>query len=96
MEVTIKLHGELRKRAGTDTIKLPITEHETVDVLLIKLGRRYPAIIEEVLDPTTGELKEQCNILLNGRRIQRLRGIYTKLKHKDEITIFPSEQSSML
>jgi molybdopterin synthase sulfur carrier subunit len=89
MEVTIKLHGDLREKAGTDTIRLPISENETVDALLIKLGRRHPALLEEILDPTTGELKEFYNILLNGRRIQRLRGIYTKLKHKDEIAIFP-------
>ena len=89
MEVVVKLHGDLREKAGTDTIRLPITEEETVDMLLMKLSRRHPRVVEEILDPTTGELKEYYNILLNGRRIQHLRGIHTKLKHKDEIAIFP-------
>jgi len=89
MEVVVKLHGDLREKAGTDTIKLPISEEETVDMLLMKLSRRHPRVVEEILDPTTGELKEYYNILLNGRRIQHLRGIHTKLKHKDEIAIFP-------
>lgn len=89
MEVVVKLHGDLREKAGTDTIRLPITEEETVDMLLMKLSRRHPRVVEEILDPTTGELKEYYNILLNGRRIQHLKGIHTKLKHKDELAIFP-------
>ena len=89
MEVVVKLHGDLREKAGTDTIRLPIIDEETVDMLLMKLSRRHPRVVEEVLDPTTGELKEYYNILLNGRRIQQLKGIHTKLKHKDEIAIFP-------
>lgn len=89
MEVVVRLCGSLREKAGTDTIRLPITEEETVDMLLMKLSRRHPRLVEEILDPTTGELKEHCNILLNGRRIQQLKGIHTKLKHKDEIAISP-------
>lgn len=89
MEVVVRLCGNLREKAGTHTIRLPITGEETVDVLLMKLSRRHPRLVEEILDPTTGELKEDCNILLNGRRIQQLKGIHTKLKHKDEIAISP-------
>ena len=89
MEVVVKLHGDLREKAGTGTIKVPIDEDETVDTLLMKLGRRHPRVVEMILDPTTGELQEHFNILLNGRRIQQVRGIHTKLKHKDEIAVFP-------
>ncbi len=89
MEVVVKLNSDLREKAGTDTIKVPINEDETVDTLLMKLGRRHPTVVEAILDPTTGELREYFNILLNGRRIQQIRGIHTKLKHKDEIAISP-------
>ncbi|MCS7131210.1 MAG: MoaD family protein [Hadesarchaea archaeon] len=91
MEVVIKLHGDLCEKAGTDTIKLPIDENETIDTLLMKLGRRHSYLLEAILDPQTGELKSHYNILLNGRRVQQLRGIHTKLKHKDELAIFPPE-----
>jgi molybdopterin converting factor small subunit len=90
MEVVIRLHGDLCAKAGTSTIKLPIDENETIDTLLMKLGRRHSDLIEAILDPQTGELRSHCNILLNGRRVQQLRGIHTKLKHKDELAIFPS------
>jgi len=93
MEVTLKLHGDLRQKAGTDTIRLPIDENDTVDALLIRLGKRHPVLLEAILDPTTGELKPYFNILLNGHQIQRTGGIHTKLKHKDELAIFPPEGS---
>ncbi len=94
MEVVVKLHGDLQEKAGTGTIKVPIVEDETVDTLLMKLSRRHPKVVEAILDPTTGELRENFDILLNGRRIQQIRGIHTKLKHKDEIAISPPEAGS--
>jgi MoaD family protein len=87
MEVIVRLHGDFRDRAGTNIIRVPIGEDETLDTLLMKLSRRYPRVVEEVLDPTTGDVKENYDILLNGRRVQQIRGIHTKLKHKDEISI---------
>lgn len=89
MEVTVRLHADFKHQVGTDTIRVPIKEDETVDTLLMKLSRRYPRLVEIVLDPTTGEVRENCDILLNGQPIQRIRGIHTKLKHKDEIAISP-------
>jgi len=57
--------------------------------------RRHPQVVEAILDPTTGELREYFDILLNGRPIQQIRGIHTKLKHKDEIAISPPVASSV-
>ncbi|KXB02834.1 hypothetical protein AKJ43_00195 [candidate division MSBL1 archaeon SCGC-AAA261D19] len=91
MEVTIRICECLHEEAGTDLIKVPIGDRETVDTLLIKLGRRSPNLIEAVLDPRTGGLREDFDILLNGRSIQSIRGIHTKLKNKDELTISSSE-----
>lgn len=93
MEITVKLYGIFKEHAGTESIKVKISEEETVDTLLLKLSRRYPKVVEDVLDPTTGDLRENCNILLNGRRIQQIRGIHTKLKHKDEVTLAPPEEA---
>lgn len=93
MEVTVRLHADFKPQVGTDTIRVSIDEDETVDTLLMKLSRRYPKIVEMVLDPTTGEIRENYDILLNGQRIQHIRGIHTKLKHKDEIAISPPAEN---
>jgi molybdopterin converting factor small subunit len=89
MYVMVTLQGELGKRAGTGSVRLPIESEETLDSLLMKLGRRHPSVVESVLDPTTGELSDRYQVLLNNRPLRRILGIHTKLKHKDEITILP-------
>jgi len=89
MYVMVTLQGELGKRAGTGSVRLPIDNEETLDSLLMKLGRRHPSVVESVLDPTTGELSDRYQVLLNNRPVRRVLGIHTKLKHKDEITILP-------
>ena len=94
MEVVVKLSDDLKEKAGTSTIKVPINENETVDTLLMKLSRRYPRLVETVLDPTTGEVKGEYEISLNGRRIRYSRGIHTKLKHKDEVAIMRAVASA--
>lgn len=94
MEVTVRLHSDFKEHVGTDVIRTPIDEDETIDTLLMRLSRRHPKLIEMVLDPTTGEVRESYDILLNGRRIQHMSGIHTKLKHKDEVAIFPRVDES--
>jgi molybdopterin converting factor small subunit len=88
MEAFIRLHPSFKNKIGTDLIRVSINDNETVDTLLMKISRRHPRLVELMLDPTTGELRGDYSILLNGRKI---RGIHTKLKHKDEISVLPQE-----
>ena len=94
MEVIVRLLGEFKESAGTDRVRVSIEDDETIDTLLMKLGRRHPKVVEKILDTTTGDLKDDYDILLNGRRVQQIRGINTKLKHKDEVTISPVDNPS--
>ena len=90
MEVIIRVHPNLKQEIGTEEIKVRISDSETLDTLMMKISRRYPRLVEYVLDPTTGELRQDYSILLNGRK---MRDIHTKLKHKDEISIAPPEEA---
>ncbi len=87
MKVRISFGGALKERVGSNDITLPIEEGETIDVLLIKLGRRNPDLVESILDPRTGDLSKDFEIDLNGRSIRNIKGIHTRLKDKDEISI---------
>ncbi len=91
MNVNVKIHEDLHDESGSNTTKIPIKEDETVDTLLIKLSRRNPDVVESILDPRTGGLKEDFNIKLNGRSIKEIKGIHTRLKNKDELSIIPQE-----
>lgn len=87
MKVKVSFDGDLKERLGSNGITIPIEEGETVDVLLIKLGRRNPELVDSILDPRTGDLSKDFEIDLNGRPIRGIKGIHTRLKDKDEISI---------
>ncbi|MBS3815620.1 MAG: MoaD/ThiS family protein [Hadesarchaea archaeon] len=91
MEIRVRIQGELKDKAGTESIRTPIQDRETIDTLFIKLSRRAPDLVETVLDPRTGGLSEDFDVLLNGRSIQELSGLHTRLKDKDEVSITPAE-----
>jgi len=86
MEVVVRLHPSLKSEIGTCEVRVQISEYETVDTLMMKISRRYPKLVEMIIDPATGDLRTDYEILLNGRKI---RDIHTKLKHKDEISVSP-------
>jgi len=87
MQITVKLFGELEKMAGTREIKISISKGDTVDTVFLKLSRRYPKIVESLLDPITGEIAGGYEVLLNGRRPKE--GLYTRLKNRDELSLVP-------
>jgi MoaD family protein len=91
MQITVKLLGELEKIAGTKEIKLSINEGDTIDTVFLKLSRRYPKMVESLLDPLTGEIADKYEVLLNRRRPKE--GLYTKLKNRDELSLAPKIQT---
>lgn len=93
MKVKVIVKEELCENDGPKTIKIPIQNRETIDTILIKLGRRNPDLVESILDPRTGGINEEFHVKLNGCSIEKIEGIYTTLKNKDEITISSSENS---
>ena len=93
MKVKIIVKEELCDNNGSKTIKIPMQNQETVDKILIKLGRRNPDLVESILDPRTGGINEDFHIKLNGRSIEEIEGLHTTMKNKDELTISVSESS---
>lgn len=82
----MRLHPSLKSEIGTCEVRVQISDYETIDTLIMKIGRRHPKFVEMIIDPATGDLRKDLEILLNGRRIK---DIHTKLKHKDEISVNP-------
>ncbi len=91
MKVNVRIRKELCEDGGPKSIKIPIQKQETIDTLLIKLSRRNPNLVESILDPRTGDVRDNFKINLNGRSIKGIKGLHTRLKNKDEITIASSE-----
>ncbi len=91
MKVKVTVRDEIKGGSSAGSIKIPVQKQETIDTLLIKLSRRNPNLVESILDPRTGGIKEEFNVLLNGRSIEKIKGLHTRLKDRDEVTILHSD-----
>ncbi len=87
MTHTIRLPTILRVYAGGDA---SVTAHgATVGEVFSDLGKRYPALGRQLLDPD-GSVPVFVNVFLNDEDIRYLKGLDTPISQPSEITILPS------
>ena len=87
MTHTIRLPTILRVHAGGDA---SLTAHgATVGEAFSDLGKRYPALVRQLLDPD-GSVPVFVNVFLNDEDIRYLKGLDTPMSQPSEITILPS------
>lgn len=82
MPVTLRVYATLIELVGTRVREVPISIGETIEELLRKTGL-YDTVVEN------GKVRSMYKILVNGRDIEFLNGLETKLKDGDVIDIFP-------
>jgi len=85
VKVEVRFIQEFIKLAGTHRMIVELPEGATVRDLLEKLP---PQIREQVLDEN-GNIKWPAEIAVNGRRIEFLDGLDTKLKDGDWVLVSP-------
>jgi len=86
MIVRVKSYAAFKGLLG-DAIDVELGEKATIEdllALLCKSNRR----LSEMLFNRSGSLRDDVNILKNGRNIQSLNGTGTELMEGDEIAIF--------
>jgi sulfur-carrier protein len=87
MKVTVRTFADLRGLLPPE-ISLSLPEGETVRGMLDLLSRRTAAFLPKVLDEN-GRLRPSISILRNGRNLNYLDGLDTRLAEEDVIAIFP-------
>ncbi|KUO42779.1 MAG: hypothetical protein APU95_06270 [Hadesarchaea archaeon YNP_N21] len=88
MGVTVKFFANFREIVGKDQIE--ISGVGTVMSLLNELTKKYgPRLGDQLFDPKTRKLRGYVNILVNGRGVNLLSGLDTKLNDGDVVAIFP-------
>ncbi|MEM2889867.1 MAG: ubiquitin-like small modifier protein 1 [Candidatus Hadarchaeum sp.] len=86
MAVTVKFFANFREAAGVDKTVIEGTADVSslLKALVAKFGEKLG---RQLFD---GEkLRETVNIIVNGRSVNLLQGIHTKLKDGDVVAIFP-------
>lgn len=87
--LSARLFASLREQLGRKTVEVDVAV-ENVDALITWLASRYqPGFKETLIDVATGQVRRGYAILVNGREIEYLNGLKTKLKDGDVVAFFP-------
>ncbi len=82
--VRVKFFANFREAAGLKEVDIDASNiKELLDVIVKKFQSLGPLIFED------GELRDYVHIMVNGRHINHLEGLDTKLKKDDTVAIFP-------
>lgn len=87
MVVRVKLYGIFRHKSGKGEIKISV---DSIKDLLKNISEQHEELREEIFD--NGKdlvIKDFVTIAVNGRRIELLDGIDTKLEDGDTVMISP-------
>ncbi len=87
MNVKVRPFAGFRNIMGKE-ISMDLIEGAIVEDFLQQLCSKYEGLRARLFDENS--LKEDVNILVNGKNIASLKGIKTELKDGDEVVLFPA------
>lgn len=88
MKVRVKFLATLYDLTGVLKTEVEVEEGATVRRLIEVLSTRFEKLRDELLDER-GVLRPMYNILVNGRSIEWLKGLDTRLAEGDEVVFIP-------
>lgn len=86
--ITLKPFGGFRDPLG-EKVEIDLPAGSTVCDLLETLASSSPNLRDQIFDPT-GQVREDVNVMVNGRHILSLEGTKTLLSEGDEVALFPA------
>jgi sulfur-carrier protein len=87
IKVKVKAFATLRNILGKERV-VELDEGGRVQELLEKLSATNEELYKLLFD--ADGLKDEMNILVNGKNMTTLNGIQTKLENGDEVALFPA------
>jgi len=89
VQVTIEYFLMFRERVGKKSETLRIGEEATVRDVLNQAASKYGEEFRDALFDRGGNLREYVRVLVDGRGIQGLNGLSTRLSSNCTVSIFP-------
>ena len=89
MKVEVKFFTSLREITGKKTDEIQLQDTITVKELLTLLSTKYGKNFRDYVYSKSGKVQGFLSFLVNGKNINVLEGLDTKLKHGDTIAILP-------
>jgi sulfur-carrier protein len=88
MKITLKTFADYREITGIREVLLDLEDGTTMGGLLANLTDRYPRLGREMFH-ASGNLKEFIILLVNGRNVDFLEKLHTRLEEGDVVALFP-------
>jgi|YelNatPaOPRAMG01_1025707.scaffolds.fasta_scaffold08754_4 molybdopterin synthase sulfur carrier subunit len=88
MKVKIKLYGDLKEKSGKSEIELIMPEGTKMRDLIDIISKDY--LGKETLLESSGKLKSTIIVLVNGKNIDFIDKLETKLSDGDLISLVPA------
>jgi len=85
--VQVDFLAQLRRIAGSKTLKFPIGENETVATLLSRLVQRLGDEFEKAVFDEGGQVRREVIIRHNGENLVAKRGLATNVRDGDVVTL---------
>jgi molybdopterin synthase sulfur carrier subunit len=87
MKVKAEFFATLREKVGTASTEVSFSGNTVMD-LIVALDEMFGGILKELM-VEGGELRELVKILVNGKDVRGIKGLYTELKGGDSVSFFP-------
>lgn len=88
MRVIMRYYADFREIMGIREMLLDLKDGQTIRGLLATITNKYPELKSELFE-NQDDLKEFVTVLINGRSIEFLEHMNTRLKDGDMISLFP-------
>ena len=89
MEVKVRFYATYREITGSGEVMVALEENADVEELLRRIFEKYEKLKDTIIDKQTGNLSKYVKVFKNGRDIDFLEGLSTKLNGGDLIVMFP-------
>jgi molybdopterin synthase sulfur carrier subunit len=89
MAITVKFVGSLRHASGAECLGLDCAENACVRTLISEITEKRPELKHSLIDQQLQDPRINALILVNGREINVLNGLETRLNDGDELVLIP-------
>jgi len=87
MKLELRFFATFREVVGTKTVEREFPDGSSVGDVLRALEDEYEGFAGQILE--NGTVRDQVNVLRNGREIVHLDGMETDLEEGDTVSVFP-------
>ena len=89
MAIDIRFVGSFRGVSGKNALKIEFGESVSIKVLIKKVIAKLPKLKNALIDPSSGQPRQNMLVLVNGREISVLDGFETIVNDEDTVVFVP-------